>query len=193
MNSEMRKQYGFYINTDRCVQCHACEIACKSWNNLEPGIRWRKVLDVWDGHFPNITNQTISYSCLHCEKPVCVDACPEHAIYKRTEDGIVMVDPGKCVGCRTCSTACPYHIPQFGRTGTMQKCNFCLERLEQGKQPSCVATCPGEALKCGTIEELTEISSIKSAEKLSAPTIPSFFVSGRLTGAVFLTLLNSSK
>ena len=68
----MAKQYGFYIDTDRCVQCHACEVACKSWNGIEPGIRWRRVLDVWQGQFPKVTNQTISYSCMHCEKPrVC--------------------------------------------------------------------------------------------------------------------------
>jgi anaerobic dimethyl sulfoxide reductase subunit B (iron-sulfur subunit) len=193
MNDEMKKQYFFYINSDRCVQCHACAVACKSWNSLEPGIQWRRILDVWDGQFPEVTNQTISYSCMHCAKPVCVDACPEHAIYKRVEDGIVIVDPAKCAGCRTCATVCPFHIPQHGKSGAMQKCNFCLERLEQGKQPSCVATCPGEALKFGAMEELTDISLAKSVEKLSASTDPSFLISGRFTGAVFLSLLNSSE
>ncbi len=190
---KMKKQYGFYINTDRCVQCHACEVACKSWNGIEPGIRWRRVLDVWNGQFPSVTNQTISYSCMHCEKPSCVEACPEKAIAKRVKDGIVVVDPGKCVGCRTCSAACPFDIPQYGRNGVMQKCNLCLERLDQGKQPSCVATCPGEALRFGTIENLIETSLVKSAERLSATTIPALFISGKLTGTIFLTLLNSGR
>ena len=189
----MAKQYGFYIHTDRCVQCHACEVACKSWNGVEKGIRWRRVVDVWNGEFPKVANQTISYSCMHCAKPACVDVCPERAITKRIEDGIVVVDQGKCVGCRSCSKVCPFHIPQYGRSGVMQKCNLCLERIEQGKQPSCVATCPGEALKLGTVENLIELSTAKSAERLSASTMPPFFISGKLTGEAFLSLLNSNK
>jgi anaerobic dimethyl sulfoxide reductase subunit B len=189
----MGKQYGFYINTDRCVQCHACEVACKSWNGIEPGIRWRRVLDVWNGQFPKVTNYTISYSCMHCATPACVEACPERAISKRVEDGIVIINSAKCVGCRTCASACPFDIPQYGRNGVMQKCNLCLERLDQGKQPSCVATCPGEALRFGTIENLTETSLAKPAERLSASTMPVFFISGKLTGTMLLTLLNSGK
>jgi anaerobic dimethyl sulfoxide reductase subunit B len=189
----LARQYGCYIDTDRCVQCHACEVACKSWNSVEMGVRWRKVVDVWSGKFPNSANQTISYSCMHCEKPACVNVCPERALSKRIEDGIVIVNQRKCIGCRSCSKACPFHVPQYGRSGTMQKCGFCLDRLEQGKQPSCVATCPGEALKYGTIESLAELSTTKQAGRLSAETMPSFFISGRLTGAVFLSVLNSYK
>ena len=189
----MEKQYGFYINTDRCIQCHACEVACKSWNGVEPGVRWRRVLDVWNGQFPKVTNQTISYTCMHCEKPACVDVCPARAISKRAVDGIVVVDQRKCTGCRSCVTACPFHVPQYGQTGIMQKCDMCLERLDQGKQPLCVATCPGEALKFGTIEDLIKMSATQLPERLSAPTVPSFYISGDMTGAAFLTLLNSSK
>jgi Fe-S-cluster-containing dehydrogenase component len=75
----------------------------------------------------------------------------------------------------------------------MQKCNLCLERREQGKLPSCVITCPGEALKFGTIEDLAGISPAKPAERLSSPAMPSFYISGKLTGTVFLTLLNSGR
>jgi len=75
----------------------------------------------------------------------------------------------------------------------MQKCDLCLQRLEQSKQPICVATCPGEALRFGTLESLLEISSAKSGEKLSASTDPSFIISGTLTGAAFLELLNANK
>jgi Fe-S-cluster-containing dehydrogenase component len=96
-----------------------------------------------------------------------------------------VVDSSKCTGCRSCTAACPFHVPQYGRTGTMQKCNFCTERLQQGKQPSCVATCPGEALKCGPLEVLIESSNTrKPAERLSGPTIPSLIISGRLKEGV---------
>jgi anaerobic dimethyl sulfoxide reductase subunit B (iron-sulfur subunit) len=184
----MTKQYGFYIHTDRCVQCHACEVACKSWNNVGLGIKWRRVADFWEGSFPEVRNRTISYSCMHCEKAACVQVCPSGALAKRAQDGIVTVDQSKCIACRSCSEACPFDVPQYGPTGTMQKCNMCLDRLERHQQPSCVETCPGEALKFGTMEELTEISAGRSGARLRAKTIPSFVISGKLTAAKFLTL-----
>jgi anaerobic dimethyl sulfoxide reductase subunit B (iron-sulfur subunit) len=189
----MARQYGFFINTDRCIQCHACEVACKSWHGIEAGIRWRRVVDFWQGQFPAVANQTISFSCMHCEKPACADICPEGAVSKRAQDGIVVVDQSRCSGCRSCETACPYHVPQYGRDGTMQKCHMCLDRLEQNKQPSCVITCPGEALKFGPIEEFAEMPGTKAPARLEGETIPSFFVSGRLTGATFLTLFKSTQ
>ncbi len=185
----MAKQLGFYIDTDRCVQCHACEIACKSWNGVELGVQWRRVVDDWEGRFPDVRNRTISYSCMHCAKPACASVCPEKAISKRAEDGIVLVDPGKCIGCRACLKACPFHVPQYGQNGVMQKCNLCLERVVQGKPPSCVATCPGEALKFGTLEELKAMAASKRGEMLSAQTAPAFLLSGRMSGSAFLRLL----
>ncbi|MBN1566572.1 MAG: 4Fe-4S dicluster domain-containing protein [Acidobacteria bacterium] len=188
----MGKQIGFYFDTDRCVQCHACEVACKSWNGIEPGIRWRRVLDAWSGQFPNVENQTISYSCMHCEKPACIAVCPKQAISKRAEDGIVVVDQNKCIGCRSCSAACPFHIPQYGRTGLMQKCDLCVERLASNKPPACVATCPGEALKYGPIEASGRLFAADPAKRLSASTAPAFFISGRMTGPAFLALLDTN-
>lgn len=92
----MGRQYGFYFDGDRCVQCHACEVACKSWNDLELGISWRRVRDLWSGAFPNVVNKTVSLSCMHCAKPSCMEICPAKAISKRVEDGIVIVDQKKC-------------------------------------------------------------------------------------------------
>jgi anaerobic dimethyl sulfoxide reductase subunit B len=186
----MERQHGFYFDSDRCVQCHACEVACKSWNGLELGISWRRVADLWAGQFPKVSNKTVSLSCMHCGKPDCVEICPAKAISKRSEDGIVVVDQAKCTGCRSCSAACPFHIPQYGRTGKMQKCNFCIPRSEQGKQPSCVATCPGEALKSGSLGGLV-MSAKKPAERLSGSTRPSFLISGRLKQAELHEILSS--
>jgi anaerobic dimethyl sulfoxide reductase subunit B (iron-sulfur subunit) len=188
-----KKQYGFYIHTDRCVQCHACELACKTWNGLESGVRWRKVMDVWNGHFPHTTNRTFSISCMHCEKPSCMDACPENAIRKRVEDGIVVVDPHKCVGCRTCGSACPFHIPQYGKTGVMEKCTLCLERLLMGMEPACVAACPGEALQFGTMESMIEKSRSFAGKRLSAAILPCLVISGELAEAAILDKLTGSR
>jgi len=186
----MERQYGFCFDSDRCIQCHACEVACKSWNELELGIKWRKVADFWAGQFPNVSNKTVSLSCMHCGKPACVEVCPVKAISKRSEDGIVVVDQAKCTGCRSCSAACPFHIPQYGPAGKMQKCNFCIPRLEQGKQPSCVATCPGEALKCGLLD-IPAMSPRKPTQRLSGTTNPSFLISGRLKVPELLEILSS--
>ncbi|MEJ2246413.1 MAG: 4Fe-4S dicluster domain-containing protein [Acidobacteriota bacterium] len=189
----MGEQFGFYIHTDRCVQCHACELACSAWNGLEPGVRWRKVMDVWSGRFPKIKNLTVSFSCMHCEKPSCMHACPEKAISKRMKDGIVTVDPQKCVGCRTCEFACPFQIPQYGKNGIMQKCHMCLDRTAQGLEPSCVATCPGEALQFGTVESLLKISALKSGNRLPSSTVPSLIISGKLTGSAILRMLERNR
>ena len=186
-------QFGFYIDTDRCVGCHACELACKSWNGLEPAVSWRKVRDVWNGSFPGIARRSFSISCMHCEKPSCRDACPEKAIFKRTEDGIVVVDGSKCSGCRTCSTACPFEVPQYGRTGTMQKCTLCPDRVKTGKEPSCVATCPGEALKFGTMENLAAGSTTRPGARLPVSTAPCMFVSGGLCGSDIMKTLEKER
>ena len=172
----MAKQYGFYFDADRCVQCHTCEVACKAAHGVELGVSWRKVIEIWEGEFPHVSRTFVSLSCLHCAEPPCESACPTGAISKRDEDGIVVVDKDKCNGCQECYPACPYQVPQFGADGTMQKCDFCLER---GITPACVAPCPAEALFYGPMEELAGLAVEKGAEKLGGATGPSMFVANR--------------
>jgi anaerobic dimethyl sulfoxide reductase subunit B (iron-sulfur subunit) len=172
----MATQYGFSIKSERCVQCQACEVACKGANQVELGPKWRRVYNFWDGQYPQVTNRNLSISCLHCAEPACLEVCPVGAITKRTEDGIVVVDRDVCIGCQSCAKACPYGAPQFGRDGTMQKCNLCLGRITQGDVPACVATCPGEALDFGPIEKLIQLGSSASARKLEGTTRPSLVI-----------------
>jgi anaerobic dimethyl sulfoxide reductase subunit B (iron-sulfur subunit) len=99
------------------------------------------------------------HTCYHCAQPVCVKACPVQAISKRKEDGIVVVDRDLCLGkdkCDRCLRACPYKAPQFGaeENPKMQKCDFCLDRWAEGKQPICVAGCPMRALDAGPLEAM---------------------------------------
>jgi anaerobic dimethyl sulfoxide reductase subunit B len=169
----MAKQYGWLFNADRCVQCRACEVACQAANNIEPGLRWRRVTDTWSGEFPNIIHSFFSLACMHCAHPACAEVCPTGAIRKRPEDGIVVVDKDKCTGCQACASACPYEIPQFGADGTMQKCNFCAG---QNQGPACVISCPAEALHYGTMEEFSQIAKEKAATVLEGPTKPSLLV-----------------
>jgi anaerobic dimethyl sulfoxide reductase subunit B (iron-sulfur subunit) len=169
----MSKQLGFYFDAGRCVQCHACEVACKGTHELELGPRWRRVLDRWAGEFPLVVNTSLSVSCFHCAEPACANVCPVAAISKRVEDGVVVVNQQECIGCRACRKACPYGAPQFGHNGKMQKCYLCTDRIALGLQPSCVATCPGEALSFGDIEELAKLASAKGGGRLEGKTKPS--------------------
>jgi anaerobic dimethyl sulfoxide reductase subunit B (iron-sulfur subunit) len=163
----MPTQYRIYVDVNRCVQCHACEVACKVKNGVEPGVKWRMVFDFWEGQFPTPSNHTLPYACFHCADPACEAVCPTGAIHKRLSDGIVDIDASRCIGCRSCQIACPFGIPQFGSDGRMQKCNLCVDRVDQGLEPACVATCPAEALIFGTTEALNRLPALKGAFRMS--------------------------
>jgi anaerobic dimethyl sulfoxide reductase subunit B len=164
----MKKQYGISFEADNCLKCWSCEVACKQWHEIKAGgIKLRKVLEVTSGTFPEVKRTFLSVSCRQCARPPCAAACPTGAISKRIEDGIVVVDAQKCIGCRTCLDTCPFGVPQFAEDGTMVKCEMCLDRLEQGQGPICVETCPTRALRWGTIEELSSLAGNKAANKMA--------------------------
>ena len=170
------KKLGLVIDLDTCVGCHACAVACKEWNaggiagpltdenpygkdpfgvwfnrvhsyEVEPLIASEPAMTV---HFPR--------SCLHCEEPACVTVCPTGASYKRAEDGIVLVDEDKCIGCKLCSWACPYGAREYSAVeGVMKKCTLCVDRIynehleEIERQPACVQACPTRARHFGDL------------------------------------------
>jgi anaerobic dimethyl sulfoxide reductase subunit B (iron-sulfur subunit) len=180
----MAKQMGFYLELDRCIGCHSCEVACQQWHSLASGVsgntgpRWRRVIRLESGKFPKVRVINLPLSCMHCAGPPCAAVCPVAAISKRVQDGIVVVDRGKCTGCHYCLSACPFGVPRFGDDGIMQKCDFCLNRLEQGEKPVCELTCTAGALHTGTMEELYELASQKNGQKLTGTGQPSMFFSG---------------
>lgn len=144
------EQWGFDFIQEKCIQCHGCEVACKTWRNVNLGTKWRRVVNLWHGEYPTVTCSSASIACLHCSEPACIDVCPTEAISKRETDGIVLVDSKKCIGCQACLEACPYDVPQFGLDGTMQKCDMCYSELVGEpilpKAPPCVSSCPTQAL-----------------------------------------------
>jgi|WetSurMetagenome_2_1015567.scaffolds.fasta_scaffold271221_1 anaerobic dimethyl sulfoxide reductase subunit B len=150
----MAAEYGFSFIKDKCIQCYGCEVACKSWRNVEFGIRHRRVYNIWSGRYPEVKNSSASVACMHCADPACVKACPVGAIKKRSEDGIVVADKGKCIGCKSCLKACPFGAPQFGSDKKMQKCDMCMSEIDLSKElPPCVETCPTKALLLGKMDE----------------------------------------
>lgn len=171
----MSKQFGFYFDKVRCVGCFNCVIACKSVNNLPTGMQWIRLTESWEGNYPEVSRNYMVTPCLHCENPPCIAVCLPRAIYKRAEDGIVIVDQGKCDGCRECLSACPYDVPQFGSDGLMQKCDFCLS---VGTAPACAASCPAEALEYGPTDELMQIArqKHKQVKLLGGEAMPTMFI-----------------
>ena len=162
----MSEQYGISYNDENCIQCHGCEVACKSWRNVELGVRWRRVENIWQGSYPNVKNITASIACMHCSDPECIQACPEEAIYKR-DDGIVLVDRRKCIGCQTCLEVCPFGAPAFGEDEKMQKCDMCANEIDfKTDSPPCVETCPTKALVFGKMDNREKISMEESIKKL---------------------------
>jgi len=157
-------QLGFYFNQTRCIGCHTCAVACKDWHDhQEATINWMQINTIEKGVFPHLFLAFIAVPCYHCEDPSCMAVCPADAISKRAADGIVIVDPDKCLGREGCEktpclTACRSSSPQFGLApnAKMQKCDFCLDRLEEGKQPICVEACPMFALEIDSMENLQQ-------------------------------------
>ena len=168
-------KYGMVIDLARCNGCNACVIACKVEHNTANGINFTKVLEREVGTYPNAGRQFLPVMCNHCDDAPCIDVCPTKATYARDEDGIVLVDWDKCIGCGACLLSCPYDqrfqvfddrtafpdgLADFRRPdtdrapeGVMVKCDFCYHRIDQGKEPACAHACPTDARIFGLIDE----------------------------------------
>lgn len=148
------QQVGFIFRADNCIGCHSCEAACNEKNGLPSHIAWRKVGYVEGGTYPDYTRVNISMACNHCDDPVCLKGCPTGAYVKYQDTGAVIVDSDICFGCQYCTWVCPYEAPAFNpETGSVTKCNMCVDRLDAGLQPMCVDACLGHALEFGAIDK----------------------------------------
>ncbi|SPE19769.1 membrane-bound sulfite oxidizing enzyme, 4Fe-4S ferredoxin iron-sulfur binding domain subunit [Burkholderiales bacterium] len=168
-------QLALVIDLNVCVGCHACVTSCKEWNtsgsagplvdqnpySAEPtGTFFNRVQTFEIGEFPATETLHLPKSCLHCEEPPCVPVCPTGASYKRKEDGIVLVDYDKCIGCKYCAWACPYGAREFDEQNkVMKKCTLCVDRIydqslaEADRKPACVKACPTSARLFGDIHD----------------------------------------
>ena len=204
-------RWGMAIDLQRCIGCYSCVVACKQEHFLPPGVFWNRILISETGTYPTMIKQMYPVLCNHCVEAACVKACPTGATTKK-EDGIVMVDYDKCVGCRYCLIVCPYqqrtfyaddkkeYFPGQGFTeleeigkelyplqpGTVVKCNFCAERVDEGIQqglkpgvnleatPACVVACPAKARYFGDLDDPHSEVSLLIKEKKGFQLHPEF-------------------
>lgn len=143
-------QIGWIFNLDKCTGCRGCINACKFENNttLDLAVNYRWFVQRESGAYPRPRVEFFTLACNHCESPACMAACPVDAISKRPQDGIVLIDQAKCIGCQYCIWACPYGVPVYNElTKKVEKCTFCVHRVEQGLRPACADTCVGGAIE----------------------------------------------
>lgn len=162
-------QYAMVIDTRRCIGCHACTVACKAEFDVPLGATRSWVEYIEKGEYPNVSRQFLPRLCNQCSDPPCVRVCPTGATYKRKEDGIVVVDADICIGCKYCMQACPYDARFINpRTGTADKCDFCLHRVSQGIAPACVNTCQGRARIFGDMNDPdSEVAKLIATEPVT--------------------------
>lgn len=167
------KKFVMVIDLSRCKNVGACKSACNHAHQLHPGQNWIKVLSMKEA------DHTAPYwqpsTCMHCDEPPCVKVCPVDATFKR-QDGIVLIDSDRCIGCRFCMAACPYSTRVFNwqepvlekevaskhyscetsmpqKIGTVSKCDFCPDMARKGELPHCVSACPNGVFFFGDMNE----------------------------------------
>ena len=179
---QTEKKLGLAIDLDTCVGCHACVISCKEWNTSNYGAPLSDIDAYGEDPVGVFLNRVHTYeieveekfaqvvhfpkSCLHCDDAPCVTVCPTGASYKRTEDGIVLVNEDACIGCGLCAWACPYGAREMDTdAGVMKKCTLCVDRIynknipEEDREPACVRACPTNARHFGDFADPTSAVS----------------------------------
>ncbi len=198
--------YGMVIDQQKCVGCSACVFACKAENHTPAQINWCDPIIVQEGTYPNVRFEYISTLCNHCGDAPCVRSCPTQAMHK-SEWGLTLHEPERCIGCKACMINCPYgvisfnwnrphqswqrdhpiaqgsfsgasmlaatggvgsphsnpesanHYPSLRWRGTVEKCTFCVHRLEAGLNPACVDACPSQARTVGDLDDPNSVVS----------------------------------
>ncbi len=209
------KQWSMVVDLERCIGCWTCAVGCKEINNEPLGFWWNRILtaapndlsgadnsdavtapasdniDVPSGTFPQLELAYLPVACQHCDDAPCLKVCPVGATFQR-EDGSILIDFDRCIGCRYCIAACPYGVRVFnwgdreyapgftvgygedwrindGRLvftpdrpiGVVEKCTFCVERIDVGEQPFCVEVCPTGARVFGDVNDpSSEVSAL---------------------------------
>ena len=161
-------RYGFVIDQNRCIGCHACTVACKEEHNIAIGVNRTWVKYIEKGQYPDTRRHFAVLRCNHCDDAPCIEICPTVALFRRA-DGIVDFDNQRCIGCKSCMQACPYDALYIDPDrNTAAKCNFDASRVEMGYKPACEVVCPTQAILSGDLDDPNSAVSKKIAmEKVS--------------------------
>lgn len=187
---EQSKRYAMLFDLRKCIGCHTCAIACKSENDVPLGV-WRSwVKRVEKGQYPHTQEVFLPIVCNNCDNPICVTVCPVNAGIQR-EDGIVYIDPHRCIGCRYCMASCPYGVRYIHpQRGVAEKCYWCHHRIDAGLVPACVSACPTSAILFGDLnnpeDEITKVMAKNPVQVIKSElgTHPQTFYIGLDIGAV---------
>jgi Fe-S-cluster-containing dehydrogenase component len=184
-------KYGMVIDVSRCTACYCCFAACKDeyWENdyspysaAQPrfGQFWINVIKKERGIYPCIKVAYVPVLCVHCDDAPCIKAAKSGAIYKRP-DGIVIIDPKKATGQKQIVDACPYEVIFWNEErGLPQKCTLCVHRIDEGKIPRCVLSCPSEAIRFGDLDDTkSEVSKLVASGK-TEPLYPQYKTTPRI-------------
>ncbi|MBY6277454.1 4Fe-4S dicluster domain-containing protein [Symbiobacterium thermophilum] len=174
--------YGMLIDLSKCIGCRGCQVACKQWNDLpaeetsvgpdftNPQKRSAYTWTTIDFITAEVNGRTVATftksGCMHCLEPACESVCIVGAI-QRQDNGAVTIDHDKCIGCRYCQLACPFGVPKYEYDQVvprMRKCTLCYDRIVEGMEPACAATCPSGAILFGEREELLKLARQRIAE-----------------------------
>jgi Fe-S-cluster-containing dehydrogenase component/formate-dependent nitrite reductase membrane component NrfD len=160
-------RYGFIIDQDSCIGCHACTVACKAEHEVPLGVNRTWVKYIESGSFPDTQRKFSVMRCNHCEDAPCVAVCPTTSLFKR-DDGIVDFDSDNCIGCKSCMNACPYDAIYIDPDElTAAKCNYCAHKVDAGLEPACVSVCPTQSIIAGDMEDpSTRIAQVLARENL---------------------------
>lgn len=159
-------RYAMVIDTLKCVGCSDCVVACQTENDVPHGYCRDWVTESVTGTYPDVEIEMRSERCNHCDNTPCVRTCPTAASHV-VEGGIVLVDRDLCIGCGACIESCPYDAryrhPQWG---TVDKCTFCVHRVNKGQDPACVSVCPTNCMYFGDLDDSnSEVSKILAVRK----------------------------
>jgi Fe-S-cluster-containing dehydrogenase component len=160
-----RKRYVMVMDTRRCVGCQTCVLACKAENGLPLNGYRDWIVTETRGEFPHLSMEIRSERCMHCTNAPCVTNCPTGASHY-AKGGTVQVDRALCTGCKACIAACPYDARYVHPEGFVDKCTFCMHRVEKGGNTACVDACPAKALAFGNLNDpSSEVARLLHANK----------------------------
>lgn len=160
-------KYVLDLNIDLCVACGACAIACMDQNDIDTEHGEAPFRVVYDLESGSGKLTYVSVSCMHCQDAPCVQACPVGCLRKEEDTGFIIAESTNCIGCHSCSLACPFGAPSFAADGKMHKCDGCFTRVKCGLDPACVRHCPTGALQLRTEEELRQDRGTRSLKRLT--------------------------